>query len=64
MLDQLRAMQLIDLTVVNGMLREVYVNDIFPKEAKNNLPRVNRRIEARLLSQRLRRQSPQARSET
>ena len=34
-LSQLRTMQSLGLTVVNEMLREVYVNDIFPKKAKN-----------------------------
>ena len=35
MLNQLRAIQSLDLTMVNEMLREVYVNDILPKKAKN-----------------------------
>ena len=29
-------MQSLDLTMVNEMLREVYVNDILPKKAKKN----------------------------
>ena len=37
MLNQLRTMQLLDLSMVNKMLREVYVNDILPKKAKNPL---------------------------
>ena len=37
MLNQLRTMQSLDLTMVNEMLREVYVNDILPKKAKNPL---------------------------
>ena len=36
MLNQLRTMQSLDLTMVNEMLREVYVNDILPKKAKKN----------------------------
>ena len=36
MLNQLRTMQSLDLTVVNEMLREVYINDILPKKAKKN----------------------------
>ena len=32
-------MQSLDLTMVNEMLREAYVNDIFPKKAKKNAPR-------------------------
>ena len=37
MLNQLRTMQPLDLTLttVNEMLREVYVLDILPKKAKN-----------------------------
>ena len=34
MLNQLRTMQSLDLTMVNEMLREVHVNDILPKKAK------------------------------
>ena len=30
-------MQSLDLTMVNEILREVYVNDILPKKAKNPL---------------------------
>ena len=37
MLNQLRTMQSLDFTMVNEMLREVYVNDILPKKAKNPL---------------------------
>ena len=36
MLNQLRTFQSLNLTVVNEMLREVYVNDILPKEAEKN----------------------------
>ena len=36
MLNQLRIMQSLDLTMVNEMLREVYINDILPKKAKKN----------------------------
>ena len=36
MLNQLRTMQSLDLTMVNEMLREVYGNDILPKKAKKN----------------------------
>ena len=34
--DRLRTMQALGLTMVNEMLREVYANDILPKEAKKN----------------------------
>ena len=43
MLNQLRTMQSLDLTKVNEMLREVYVNDILPKKAKENSLRGYRR---------------------
>ena len=43
MLNQLRTMQSLDLTMVNEMLREVYVNDILPKKAKKNPLRGYRR---------------------
>ena len=33
MLNQLCTMQSLDLTMVNKMLREVYVNDIFDQES-------------------------------
>ena len=36
-LNQLRTMQSLHLTMVNEMLREVYVNDILPNKAKNPL---------------------------
>ena len=36
-LNQLRTMQALHLTMVNEMLREVYVNDILPNKAKNPL---------------------------
>ena len=36
MLNQLCTMQSLDLTMLNEMLREVYVNDILPKKAKKN----------------------------
>ena len=37
MLNQLRTMQSLDLTMVSEMLRKVYVNDILPKKVKNPL---------------------------
>ena len=37
MLNELRTMQSLDLTMVNEMLREVYVNDVLPKKSKNPL---------------------------
>ena len=37
MLNQLRTMQSLDLTMLDEMLRVVYVNDILPKKAKNLL---------------------------
>ena len=46
MLNQLRTIQSLDLTMVNEMLREAYVNDILPKKAKKTL---YEDIEARLL---------------
>ena len=36
MLNQLLTMQSLGLTILNEMLREVYVNDILPKKAKKN----------------------------
>ena len=45
MLNQLRTMQSLELTMVNEMLREVYVTDILPKKGKKN---VDELIEARL----------------
>ncbi|CAN0303407.1 unnamed protein product, partial [Scytosiphon promiscuus] len=36
MLNQLRTMQSLDLTMVNDMLREVYVNDILPNKSKKD----------------------------
>ena len=39
MANQLRAMRSLDLIMVNEMLREVYVNIILPKKAKNPLRR-------------------------
>ena len=36
MLNQLRTTQSLDLTMVNEMLREAYVNDILSKKAKKN----------------------------
>ena len=36
MLNQLRTMRSLDLTMVNEMLREVYANEILPKKAKKN----------------------------
>ena len=36
MLNQQRSMKSLDLTMLNEVLREVYVNDILPKEAKDN----------------------------
>ena len=46
MLNQLRTMQSLDLTMVNEMLREVCVNDILPKKLRKTL---YEDIEARLL---------------
>ena len=43
MLNQLRTMQSLDLTMVNEMLREVYVNDILAKKDKKNPLRGYRR---------------------
>ena len=37
MLNQLRTVQSLDFTMVNEMLREVYVNDILPNKVKNPL---------------------------
>ena len=37
MLNQLRTMQSLGLSMVNEMRREVYVNDILPKKAENPL---------------------------
>ena len=42
MLNQLRTMKSLDLTMVNGVLREVYVNDILPKKAEKNPLRAHR----------------------
>ena len=39
MLNQLRTMQSLDLTMVYEMPREVYANDILPKKAKTPLRR-------------------------
>ena len=36
MTNQLRTVQSLDLTMVNEMLSEVYVNDILPKKSKKN----------------------------
>ena len=46
MLNQLRTIQSLDLTMVNEMLREVYANDILPKKLRRTL---YEDIEARLL---------------
>ncbi|CAM9676573.1 unnamed protein product, partial [Laminaria digitata] len=35
-LNQLRTLQSLDLTMANGMLREVYIIDILPKKAKKD----------------------------
>ena len=36
MLNQLRTFESLDLTMVNEMLREVYVNEILPRKSKKN----------------------------
>ena len=46
MLNQLRTMLSLELTMLNKMLREVYVNDILSKKAKKNPPRRYRREDA------------------
>ena len=42
MLNQLRTMQSLDLTMVNEMLRKVYDKHILPKKANKNLLRGHR----------------------
>ena len=39
MLNQMRVMQTIDLTMVNDMLRNVYANEIVPVKEKDHLRR-------------------------